>query len=59
MFASYAIMKQVNSYGNEISFTTICEQPTSADFVLGHIDDYNDVVLFESGFIDRCDGWGL
>ena len=28
-------------------------------FILGHIDDYNDVVLFESGFIDRCDGWGF
>ena len=26
---------------------------------MGHIDDYNDVVLFESGFIDRCDGWGF
>ena len=54
---AYATNEAGTAYGNEISFTTICEQPTSADFVLGHIDDYNDLVLLESGFVDRCDGW--
>ena len=56
---AYATNEAGTAYGNEISFTTICEQPTSADFVLGHIDDYNDLVLFESWFSDRCDGWGF